>query len=74
MGRGELPLVIECFESTVLGQLRERGISASYIYLIEASGRPYDLLTAEGSHALTYKATVKAQGSTASSGASTASA
>lgn len=57
---GKLPLVIECFESTVLGRRRE--ISASYIYLIEASGRPYDLLTAEGSHALTYKATVKAQG------------
>lgn len=59
---GELPLVIECFESTVLGQLRERGISASYIYLIEASGRPYDLLLAEGKRALTYKETVAPKG------------
>ena len=59
---GELPLIIECFESTVLGQLRERGIPASYIYLIEASGRPYDLLVAQGKQATTYKATVTPQG------------
>ena len=59
---GELPLIIECFESTILGELRARGISASYIYLIEASGRPYDLLVAQGKHALTYKATVTPQG------------
>ncbi len=59
---GELPLIIECFESTILKQLRSRGISASYIYLIEASGRPYDLLVAQGKQALTYKATVTPQG------------
>lgn len=59
---GELPLIIECFESTILGDLRARGISASYIYLIEASGRPYDLLVAQGKHALTYKATVTPTG------------
>jgi glycerophosphoryl diester phosphodiesterase len=59
---GELPLIIECFESTVLGQLRARGIAASYVYLIEAAGRPYDLLVAEGKQALTYKATVTPRG------------
>ncbi|MEV7798735.1 glycerophosphodiester phosphodiesterase family protein [Microbacterium foliorum] len=59
---GELPLIIECFESTILGELRARGIAASYIYLIEASGRPYDLLVAQGKQALTYKATVTPQG------------
>ena len=59
---GELPLIIECFESTVLGQLRARGIAASYVYLIEAAGRPYDLLVAEGKQALTYRATVTPQG------------
>lgn len=59
---GQLPLIIESFESTVLGQLRERGISASYVYLIEASGRPYDLLVAEGKQARTYPATVTPQG------------
>ncbi|MFJ2368936.1 glycerophosphodiester phosphodiesterase family protein [Microbacterium sp. NPDC087665] len=59
---GELPLVIECFESTILGDLRGRGIAASYIYLIESTGRPYDLLVAQGKHALTYKATVEPKG------------
>jgi glycerophosphoryl diester phosphodiesterase len=59
---GELPLIIECFESSVLGQLKARGVSASYIYLIEASGRPYDLFVAEGKHALTYKQTVTPSG------------
>ncbi|WP_136055441.1 glycerophosphodiester phosphodiesterase family protein [Microbacterium sp. K24] len=59
---GELPLIIECFESTVLGQLRARGISASYVYLIEAAGRPSDLLVAQGKQALTYKATVTPHG------------
>lgn len=59
---GELPLVIESFESTVLRQLRELGVSATYIYLIEASGRPYDLLVAEGKQTLTYKATVAPRG------------
>ncbi|MEV4773968.1 glycerophosphodiester phosphodiesterase family protein [Microbacterium sp. LWH12-1.2] len=59
---GELPLIIECFESTVLGHLRARGIAASYVYLIEASGRPYDLLVAQGKQALSYKATVTPRG------------
>ena len=59
---GELPLIIESFESTVLGQLRARGIAASYVYLIEAAGRPYDLFVAEGKRALTYRATVTPDG------------
>ncbi len=59
---GELPLIVECFESTILAQLKSRGIAASYVYLIEASGRPYDLLVAQGKQALTYKATVTPQG------------
>lgn len=57
-GSGELPLVIEAFESSVLAQLQAQGIAASYIYLIEASGRPYDQLVAHGRQAATYKATV----------------
>ncbi|WP_309104174.1 glycerophosphodiester phosphodiesterase family protein [Microbacterium sp.] len=59
---GELPLIVESFESTILTDLRDRGIVASYVYLIEASGRPYDLLVAEGKQALTYKATVTPKG------------
>lgn len=59
---GELPLVIESFESTVLGELRERGIAATSIYLIEATGRPYDRKAVEGAQAMTYKATVTPRG------------
>lgn len=59
---GELPLTIESFEPAVLAQLRSAGIAASYIYLIEASGRPYDQLVAHGRQALTYKATVTPRG------------
>ncbi|CAH0125092.1 glycerophosphodiester phosphodiesterase family protein [Microbacterium sp. Bi121] len=59
---GELPLTIESFESTVLAQLRAEGISASYIYLIEASGRPYDQFVAVGRHAASYKSVVTPKG------------
>lgn len=59
---GELPLVIESFELTVLGQLQDRGIAAAYVYLIDASGRPYDRLVTDGKNSLTYKATVTPQG------------
>jgi glycerophosphoryl diester phosphodiesterase len=59
---GELPLVLEAFESTVLTRLRERGIRGSYIYLIEAAGRPYDMVAAFGKAALTYRATVEPVG------------
>src|SRR6478609_4388430 len=45
---GELPLTIESFESTVLRGLQERGIRATYIYLLEAAGRPFDLVTSLG--------------------------
>ena len=59
---GELPLTIEAFESTVLGQLRERGIRGTYIYLLEAAGRPFDLVAALGRAAPTYKETARPAG------------
>ncbi len=59
---GELPLVVESFESTVLAQLRERRIAATYVYLIEASGRPYDLVAAQGRNAPTYASAVTPAG------------
>lgn len=59
---GELPLIIEAFESTILGRLRERDIAASFIYLIEASGKPFDLVAAQGRHAPNYKDAVTPQG------------
>ena len=55
-------LVIESFESTVLERLRERGVRAEYIYLIEASGRPFDLVSARGDEAPTYRRTVQPEG------------
>ncbi|KAA0959771.1 glycerophosphodiester phosphodiesterase [Microbacterium sp. ANT_H45B] len=59
---GGLPLIIESFEQTVLGQLRARGIVASYIYLVEAAGRPYDLVSALGAHAPDYPSAVTPRG------------
>lgn len=59
---GQLPLIVECFESTVLAQLRDCGISATYVYLIEATGKPYDLQVARGSAAPTYASTVTPRG------------
>lgn len=55
-------LVIESFESTVLERLRERDIRASYVYLIEAAGRPFDLVAALGQDAPTYPQTVQPAG------------
>lgn len=60
--RGELPLTIEAFESTVLRRLRGRGVRGSYVYLIEAAGRPYDMIAAMGRAAPTYKDTVRPAG------------
>ena len=59
---GELPLTIESFESTVLARLRADGIPASYIYLIEASGRPYDQVAALGRGAASYRSVVTPKG------------
>ena len=60
--RGELPLIIESFESTVLAKLRERGIRGTYIYLLESSGRPFDLALLQGKAALTYPQTAAPAG------------
>jgi len=54
---GEHPLTIESFESTVLTQLRALGVPATYIYLLEASGKPADLVDSRGADAPTYRAT-----------------
>jgi len=59
---GELPLTIEAFESTVLRGLRERGIRATYVYLLEAAGRPFDLLSMLGKAAPTYRQTAAPAG------------
>ncbi|WP_251453468.1 glycerophosphodiester phosphodiesterase family protein [Microbacterium sp. Marseille-Q6648] len=53
---GELPLIVESFESTLLHDVKQRGIRGSYIYLLEASGSPFDLVAARGAAAPTYRA------------------
>ncbi|GAA1983163.1 glycerophosphodiester phosphodiesterase family protein [Microbacterium pumilum] len=59
---GELPLIVESFESTVLRRLQERGIPATYIYLLEAAGRPFDLVATHGKSAPTYRQTAAPSG------------
>ncbi|QKJ20199.1 glycerophosphodiester phosphodiesterase family protein [Microbacterium hominis] len=59
---GALPLVIESFESTVLTRLRGRGIRCSFVYLLEAKGRPFDLFAVHGKAAPTYRATASPAG------------
>lgn len=59
---GRLPLILESFESTVLAGLQGRGIRGSYIYLLEAAGKPFDLVAAHGADAPTYRHTATPQG------------
>ncbi len=47
-------LVVEAFEQTVLGQLRDRGVPAEYVYLLEKAGSPADLVARYGAAALSY--------------------
>ncbi len=49
-------LVIESFEQTVLGRVRNLGLEARYIYLLEAAGTAADLVAASGSDAPDYTA------------------
>lgn len=59
---GELPLTVESFESTVLAGVRDRGIHGSFIYLLEATGQPYDLVVSMRESAPTYQATAAPAG------------
>ena len=47
-------VTVECFEQTVLGQVKERGVDAGYVYLIESSGAAADLVARDGSRATPY--------------------
>jgi glycerophosphoryl diester phosphodiesterase len=48
-------LTVECFEQTVLDQVRERGVDASYVYLLESTGSAADLVARDGSAATSYQ-------------------
>jgi len=47
-------LTVESFELDVLHRIRGRGIRASFVYLVEASGAPADRVARDGDSARTY--------------------
>ncbi|CAN5547775.1 glycerophosphodiester phosphodiesterase [soil metagenome] len=47
-------LTVECFEQAVLGQVRDRGVDAAFVYLLEARGAAADLVARDGSAAVSY--------------------
>ena len=59
---GGLPLIVESFESTILHRLQKTGIAASFVYLIESSGKPYDLVASLGRDAPDYASAVTPAG------------
>ena len=44
-------LTVECFETTVLGQIRDRGIEARFVFLLESAGSPADQVARHGKNA-----------------------
>ena len=55
-------LTVECFEETVLGQIRDRGVLARYVFLVEPEGRPADQVATRGADARTYASYLTADG------------
>ena len=49
-------VIVECFEQTVLTQLRDRGVRGRFVYLLEARGSAPDLVASFGRKALPYSA------------------
>jgi glycerophosphoryl diester phosphodiesterase len=47
-------LVVEAFEHTVLRKLAARGVRASYVYLLEKKGQPFDAVAELGAKAPSY--------------------
>ncbi len=55
-------LTVESFEETVLGQIRDRGIRARYVFLVEADGAPADQVAELGDGARSYASYLTADG------------
>ena len=49
-------LIVECFEQTVLGQIRGRGVPGRLVFLLESSGAPADQVAQFGRAARPYAA------------------
>ena len=48
--------IVECFEQTVLGEIRERGVKGRFVYLVESRGSAPDQVARLGQKALPYSA------------------
>ena len=48
--------IVECFEQTVLGQIRDRGVNGTFVYLLETRGSAPDQVARFGPKALPYSA------------------
>lgn len=55
-------LTIECFETTVLRQLRARGVRATYVFLLESAGAPADEVVARGKEAALFSSYLTGEG------------
>ncbi|MFT4210488.1 MAG: glycerophosphodiester phosphodiesterase family protein [Microbacterium sp.] len=53
-GWADRDVIVESFEPTVLARLRARGLTATYVQLVEAEGSPVDLVLAHGADAPSY--------------------
>ncbi len=60
--QGKFPIWVESFEQTVLMQLRDSGIKATYIYLLEHKGTAFDLVAQLGDRAIGYAAQFSPRG------------
>lgn len=47
-------IIIECFERTVLEELQQVGLDATYVFLLESRGAPADEVMRDGEHARTF--------------------
>jgi glycerophosphoryl diester phosphodiesterase len=54
--------IVECFEQTVLGEIRERGVRGRFVYLLEARGSAPDQVARFGAKALPYSAQLTVAG------------
>lgn len=62
LARFDGPLVVESFEETVLGEVRQRGADAKLIYLLEGKGTAPDLALRFGASAPDYSAQLSDEG------------
>jgi glycerophosphoryl diester phosphodiesterase len=55
-------LTVESFEETVLGQIRDRGVRARYVFLVESEGAPADQVAERGADARSYASYLSVDG------------